>query len=413
MSALSPQTWPFSLDLLPQTAHLVGGSVRDALLNRQSAYLDLDFVLPERAVETARQIADRCQAGFVLLDPQRQIARVVFAQATADFAQQQGASLEADLRRRDFTVNAIAYHPHSQQTIDPLGGLSDLKAGQIRMVAPQNLADDPLRLLRAYRQSAQLGFQIEPVTEAAISELAPLLAQVAAERFRTELDILLSQTDSSEPLRQAWQAGLLKFWLPQVGAEPLDRLRAVDQAVELLRQAIPGYGTVLFGWIKTRPASVHRSWVKAARLSQLLPADPEAAEVQLTQLKYSRAELQAILAILRSQPYIDALIEGPLSLRQQYFLFQQTGESFPAVTLVAAAQGAELGLVRSLIQRYLTPDDPVAHPMPLVTGRDLMQALQLKPSRRIGQLLDAIALAQAEGQITSAAAALDWARAQK
>ncbi|MEB3293001.1 MAG: CCA tRNA nucleotidyltransferase, partial [Synechococcales bacterium] len=125
--------------------------MRDALLERHSEYLDLDFVLPRAAVETARAIARHYQAGFVLLDAERQIARVVFAQGTADFALQVGDSLEEDLRRRDFTMNAIAYNPHTLELVDPLKGCKDLERKVLRMIAPENLAEDPLRLLRAYR----------------------------------------------------------------------------------------------------------------------------------------------------------------------------------------------------------------------------------------------------------------------
>ncbi|MDA0867583.1 MAG: CCA tRNA nucleotidyltransferase, partial [Cyanobacteria bacterium] len=121
-AALAPQAWPFDLSLLPPSAHLVGGSVRDALLGRTADYLDLDFVLPEAAVETARTIARRHGAGFVVLDATHQIARVVFDQATVDFAQQVGDTLTEDLHRRDFTVNAIAYHPHTEKIFDPLRG---------------------------------------------------------------------------------------------------------------------------------------------------------------------------------------------------------------------------------------------------------------------------------------------------
>ena len=120
---LDPQRWPFDFTLLPPSTFLVGGSVRDALLGRKSDHLDLDFVMPEKAVETARAIATRHKAGFVLLDAERNIARVVFEGATADFAQQVGDSLDADLWRRDFTVNAIAYNPRTKELFDPLGGL--------------------------------------------------------------------------------------------------------------------------------------------------------------------------------------------------------------------------------------------------------------------------------------------------
>ncbi len=159
-SALSPQTWPFSVSLLPEGAFLVGGSVRDALLNRQADYLDLDFVLPEKAVETARSIALHYNAGFVVLDAEHQIARVVFRNATVDFAQQIGGTIYSDLHRRDFTINAIAYNPHCETLLDPLNGCADLNRKTLCMIAPENLEDDPLRLLRAYRQAAQLGFRL-------------------------------------------------------------------------------------------------------------------------------------------------------------------------------------------------------------------------------------------------------------
>ena len=87
---------PCDLNSLPQSAYLVGGSVRDALLNRTKADVDLDFVLPEKAVETAREIARKYHGGFVVLDEVRQIARVVFPQGTLDLALQEGNSLEID-----------------------------------------------------------------------------------------------------------------------------------------------------------------------------------------------------------------------------------------------------------------------------------------------------------------------------
>jgi len=82
------QQLPFDLIWLPSQAYLVGGAVRDAILGRRREYLDWDFVIPEKAVETARAIAEHYQAGFVVLDKARQIARVVFPQGTVDFALQ-------------------------------------------------------------------------------------------------------------------------------------------------------------------------------------------------------------------------------------------------------------------------------------------------------------------------------------
>lgn len=200
-SPLSPETWPFDLDELPTDACLVGGAVRDALLDRRSVHLDLDFIVPNRAIEIARAVSVCHAAGFVVLDAAREIARVVFPSATVDFALREGCSLEADLQRRDFTVNAIAYDPRTARFIDPLDGRADLERKHLRMISAENLQDDPLRLLRAYRQAAQLGFEIDGETRAAIRELAPELSRVAAERVYAELGYLLAGSEASEGTR--------------------------------------------------------------------------------------------------------------------------------------------------------------------------------------------------------------------
>ena len=406
-AALSPQNWPFDLSLLPASAHLVGGSVRDALLERTADYLDLDFVLPENAVETARTIARHYRAGFVVLDATNQIARVVFDQATVDFAQQVGDTLTEDLHRRDFTVNAIAYHPHTEQIFDPLRGYADLQQRVLRMVSPDNLADDPLRLLRAYRQAAQLGFALDYQTRQTIHQLSSLLGRMAAERVRGELDCLLSLSAGTPLLQLACQDGLLQDWLPQLQAEQLQTLRSIDQAPQALATLCPTLARQSLDWLKEQtPPGCHRSWFKAAKLSQVLPQTVDAAEAELTRLKYSRAEQQAVLAILRGWQYLQA--HGTLSRRQQYQLFKITGSSFVGLVLLACALDYPQVPLLALCDRFLTPEDPVAHPQALVSGRDVMAHLKLRPGPRIGLLLAAVELAHAEGQVATPAEALAW-----
>jgi tRNA nucleotidyltransferase (CCA-adding enzyme) len=407
VSLFSPQTWPFSLDWLPRAAYLVGGNVRDALLGRHAEYLDLDFVLPSNAVKTAKAIAQHYKAGFVLLDAERQIARVVFEHATVDFAQQVGDSLEEDLWRRDFTVNAIAYNPHTDQLIDPLQGYQDLQKKTIRMIAPANLKEDPLRLLRAYRQSAQLGFALEPNTQDTIRQLASLLQEIAAERVQGELSYLINSAKGTVALTRAWQDGLFAHWLPHATAESLVQVAGIDEAAIALESRWFELG--LFGWMRDQQKNHGtRSWLKIAKLSRLVDPDPRIAEAELWQLKYSRTEVQAVLTVMRT-PVRD--LSDP-SLREQYFLFRRIGAAFPAWAMVAMALGAEIGAIAPLVERFLTPNDPVAHPVPPLTGRDLMTTLNLSPGPQIGQLLEAVQLAQAEGQITTRQEALEFATHQ-
>lgn len=412
-SVLSPQTWPFELSRLPESAHLVGGSVRDALLGRKADYLDLDFVLPDHAIETARAIARQYKAGFVVLDPKNQIARVVFEQATVDFAQQVGNSLEADLHRRDFTVNAIAYHPHTEQVFDPLGGCADLEQRVLRMIAADNLADDPLRLLRAYRQAAQLGFTLDEQTRTTIHQLAPLLGKVAAERVRGELDSLLSKAEGTPLMKLAWEDNVLCTWLPQLSAVQIRQLVAVDEAAVRFQEHRPEFAKLFAQWIKEQtPPGFHRSWFKAAKLSRILSPEVAIAEAEMTHFKYSRAEQQAVLAILRGWKYLTAIAQGEDSRQQQYHLFKTVGHSFIALALVGLAEGISVARLDMLIDRFLNPADPVAHPRPLISGRDLIQQLQLRPGPHIGDLLAAVELAHAEGLVRSPSEALAWVETQ-
>jgi tRNA nucleotidyltransferase (CCA-adding enzyme) len=388
---------PFCLDCLPQTACLVGGAVRDALLDRQKDYLDLDFVLPKSAVETARKIAERYHAGFVVLDEQRRIARVVFKQGTIDFAQQEGDSLETDLRRRDFTVNAIAYNPHCQKLIDPLGGLADLEKGILRMVSQANLEDDPLRLLRAYRQAAQLNFTIDPPTRATIRQLAHLLSKIAAERIQNELSYLLASPRGNFWLAAAWEDGLLKPWLKNTTAEKLQQLEKIEQSA------------IIWPDLLDRAFFPTPEAIQLAKLANLVSSLPEEAELELVNLKYSRAEIRTITTALKYLPQLQRS-GAAMSLREQYFFFLGVGDVFPTLALLAMALGVDREAIVMLANRYLDPSDTVAHPKPLVKGNDLIKHLHIAPSPIIGKLLTELQIAYIEGKISAIEEALELAQ---
>jgi tRNA nucleotidyltransferase (CCA-adding enzyme) len=413
-SVLSPQHWPFSLEWLPQSAYLVGGCVRDALLGYISPYLDLDFVLPEDPVQTAQAIARHYRAGFVVLDETRQIARVVFEGATADFALQVGATLKEDLRRRDFTVNAIAYSPHTQTFVDPLNGQQDLDHRVLRMISAQNLREDPLRLMRAFRQAAQLNFAVESETRAQLHVLAPLLSRVAAERIRVELSYLLSHTAGTPWLKALWQDELLKSSFPQASASGVLLIEKMDEAESEVTTRWPQMEVLLHRTLSDRPKSgegIRRTVFATAKLVGLLSSDQAAAKQTLQAMKYSRAEISFVLTVLGGLAQLrQDLSQGQLSKRQQYYLFRRMREAFPAVLVVAIAAGLALASIAPLMDEYLNPFSPIAHPKPLLTGQDLMSALNLSSGPMVGKLLSALELAQAEGQIATVKDALQLAR---
>jgi tRNA nucleotidyltransferase (CCA-adding enzyme) len=412
-STLASENWPFSLEWLPKPAYMVGGAVRDAILGRSREYLDLDFVIPSDAVKVARAIARHYKAGFVLLDPKRRIARVVFPHATADFAQQEGDSLVTDLHRRDFTVNAIAYNPHTQEIIDPLQGYADLQQATLRMVSPANLEDDPLRLMRAYRQAAQLGFTIEPATQATIRSLASHISKVAAERVRVEIGYLLANSQGTPWITSAWEDGLLAPFFKNATRESLIKLAAVDKATTLLAQNWQQLGAQLQESVRD---TIKTTWLGIAKLACLVNPNPELAEIELQQLTYSRAEIRGVTTSLKLSTQFKV---SNMSLREQCSLFRDADIMFPATAvlaialdyLVEATSGEKLlHTCAPLINRYLNPDDLVAHPTQLVSGKELIIALDIPASPIIGKLLAEISVAQAEGRVATVEDAIAYAR---
>jgi tRNA nucleotidyltransferase/poly(A) polymerase len=209
-------------DVLPdQEMFLVGGAVRDILLNRLSR--DLDFALPSNGIALARRVANALKADFMALDNERDTGRVIVTEADGtrtflDFATYRGNNLDEDLHARDFTINAIAFDLHAQALIDPLNGASDLRAKLIRACSPTSLSDDPVRILRAVRQAAAFEFKIELETRKAMKQAASLLPRVSAERQRDELFKILEGPKPDASMRALDILGVFPYLLPELPA---------------------------------------------------------------------------------------------------------------------------------------------------------------------------------------------------
>ena len=206
----------------------VGGAVRDVLLGRPVH--DWDFAVDGDALGVARAAADALGGAYFPLDAERGAGRVILAAADGgrlalDFAALRGADLEADLSVRDFTVNALALDEMGA-VVDPTGGQADLDAERIRATSERAFRDDPVRLLRAVRIEAELGFGIEPQTAAWIRRDAALLATPAAERVRDEFVRLLALRGAASHLQRLDEFGLLTHVVPE-----LESLKRVAQSL--------------------------------------------------------------------------------------------------------------------------------------------------------------------------------------
>ena len=214
--------------LSEQEIYLVGGAVRDMLLNRISH--DLDFALPSNGIALARRVANALNADFMSLDQERDTGRVIVTESDGtrtflDFATYRGKDLEEDLRARDFTINAIAFDPRTLTLLDPLNGASDLRFKILRACSGTSLSDDPIRILRAVRLAAAFEFKIEGETRKAMKEAASSLPRISVERQRDELFKILEGPRPDASLRALEMLGVFPYLLPELPA-----LKGVEQS---------------------------------------------------------------------------------------------------------------------------------------------------------------------------------------
>ena len=205
-------------------AYLVGGCLRDALLDRPVA--DIDLAVDGDPEPAARRLAREADGHFVALDPQRGLMRVILdsgAVHCVDMGRLRG-DLSADLGERDFTIDALAAplapvaRGEAVALTDPFGGRSDLSTRLVRAVSEQTFRSDPARLLRAVRLCVELGFDLDATTASVIRRDLALLGQAAPERQRDELGRILSTDRAAAGLRLLDSLGLLEGLLPEVTA---------------------------------------------------------------------------------------------------------------------------------------------------------------------------------------------------
>lgn len=481
---------------------LVGGAVRDLLLERPAH--DLDFALAGETFQLARQVAARLKGALYVLDEERSTTRVILetgdvsaSHLVIDFASLRAGDLEGDLRARDFTINAMALDvTRRDQLIDPTGGLADLREKRIRACLPTSLAHDPVRVLRAVRQAVGFRFRMDADTLKQMRQVAPRLSQVSAERIRDELFRMLEGPRVSLAVKVLDQCGALDHVLPELNAlkgavqgpphieDVWDHTLNVVQALEQLlgplvgayqEESVPdltvGAAVLWLGRYRQQFADhFAQPLVPGRSLRGLLffsalyhdvakpqsrseEADgkvrflghPEQGASLIAQrcraLALSVAEIERLEKIVSEhmrvhflakkkparsadQQEAPSLHEATLSRRTIYRYFKATGAAGVDVCLLSLADTrgtygvtlpqdvweAELRACRALLEAYWEKKTEVVSPPRILTGHDLMKKFGLQPSKQLGQLLEAIREAQAEGKISGRDQALAFAK---
>ncbi len=435
-------------------AHVVGGALRDALLDRETGDLDVAAATDVRVA--GPQIAASLGGTYVPLDESRGIVRVVVPMKGGNSAvdiSQLDAGIEEDLRRRDFTVDAMALPMHrlgsgdlNRYLIDPLGGLSDLRARVVRAVTPGTFMADPARLLRAPRLAAQLDFDIDEATSTRIRADAHLVTEVAPERTRDELLKLLAEPGATESLRLLDELDLLCRVVPEV-SEARGVMQPKEHHWDVFGHLLetPGQVETMIdpqpdrdGFVETETLGFdgkedhfaeevsdghsRRTLVKLAGLLhdvskpatktveesgriRFIGHHTEGAAVVepvLKRLRLSRrgVELVALMVRHHLRPSQMAQPGEMPSGKAIYRYFRAAGDAsvdtlFLNLADYLAARGPDLGqeewsqhcrLIRHILVEGLERKAPEVLPK-LVTGHDIMNSRSLDPGSRVGYLL--------------------------
>ncbi len=377
----------------------VGGVVRDALLGRPLH--DWDFAVERDAMGLARAVADALGGAYYPLDAARDTGRVVLQRQDGqridlDFAVLRGPDLEADLGGRDFTLNAMATGSDGR-LVDLHGGLADLEARLVRAIGPSAFDDDPLRMLRAVRLTAELDLRLEARTAAWIIRRASGLPQASAERVRDELARILAAPAVANHLHMLDELGLLAQVIPEVtplkeqnqspphrfdvwwhtllvveavaavlaalaGAHPsLAYVDAPARVWDDLAQALGRFAPAVANHLQVRLAGgrTRRALLLLAALCHDLGKpltctederghlhfynhEREGARMtaeRMRQLRFSRPEVERVRTVVRAhlRPGHLARVQGPVTRRAVYRFFRATGDAGVEVMLLSLA----------------------------------------------------------------------------
>lgn len=441
--------------------YLVGGFLRDYFLRLTNN--DLDFVTSHNAEKFAQTIAKKFKASFVRLDEKNKIYRLVYKKNkrmyNLDFSQMQGKNIEEDLSRRDFTINAFVlpitnYRSlitnYRKNIIDPYNGIKDLKKKIIRKISDKTFDFDPLRLIRAFRFHAQLGFRIETKTLGLIKKKAKMVNLSAKERIRDELYKIFIVDNSTKIISEMDKVNLLRYIFPEIQImkksarefyfhpqglwqHSLESLEMYEKMLKQPEKFFSPYQKKIYHHLSEKINGVERKILLKFIILFHDVAKPHTARREgerirffgheekgsriiqeiFRRLHFSRQEINIARKIVDQHMRPGNLTQLPeISTRAIYRYFRDLGKEGIDLLILSLAdrysylriskKPKEIKLhhkrILEILKQYYEEKEKVTPPK-LLDGYTVMKICQIPPGPKVGELLRRIEEAQAEGKI--------------
>ncbi len=348
--------WDFIISYLPSGSFLVGGFIRDLILRRLNKKIDVDIVVPKNALEIGKKIANKFNGKFIILDEVREVVRIIFKHITIDIALQISPSIDNDLLKRDFSINAVAFSFEKKLLIDPSNGLIDIQNSLLRTNSTKNLINDPLRILRCFRFVSELNFSIDEELIDPIKKYRNKLRLIANERINYEIQRIIRGENALLSIQLIKKFKIFDFIQSEKDLIFLD-LNNIN--------------------FKTFNQSEKKEFLPLFFLSQILD------EVSLKELSFSKSEIIKIKLLRKWKLKLDKKNIYELNEKERFDLHKELETIFPAFILTLPET-----FHLDLINRWRDKDDKLFHPSNLINGDVAKKYLKIKDGPLLGMLIN-------------------------
>lgn len=405
--------------------YLVGGYLRNYFINGKISN-DRDIAVVKYANRLACDIADYFQGTLIELDQENEIYRVVLKDKVNyfDISRIINDNVVDDIKRRDFTINSIFYDLNKKEIIDPLNGIEDIKNKIIKTYDFNNLKDDPLRMLRMYRFRANTGFRIDDNLKEFSKNNFNLIKNCAIERINAEIIYMFEGKFIADTLLEMFEDGVLEIVFPFI--EDIKKIPSnTHHHLDLVHHSIETVKNIRLDKPLLKIAAFYhdigkpKTWtIEESGRHRFIGHDNLGGEIvkdELKKLGFSTKTINYISKMVKNHIYPATLIDCEDSKKAFARFVRKIGDDVPDLIELSradrlSAQGAAvtkemttlaLNHLENLLNYYNKVKAEVKNPKPLLDGIEIMNILKLKPSKKVGEIIEALIEQQLMRNITT------------